>query len=65
MKQPAIYAQHPRVAVTPNLSLQLHVSIISYSCLYQLQRLHFTQHCLDNESAYKLAHAFVTSWVDY
>ena len=53
------------VPMTPDLSLNKHVSLISSRCFYQLRQLKSVRHCLDSDSLHTLVRAFVSSRVDY
>jgi len=53
------------VLLTPDLSLDKHVTAVSAKCFFQLRQLRRIQHSLDDDSAATLVQAFVTSQVDY
>ena len=50
------------VFITPDLSLDKHVSDVSGKCFFQLRQI---RRSLDDESAATLVHAFVATRVDY
>ena len=47
--------------VTPDLSLDKHVTAVSSKCFFQLRQLRRVRRSLDDESVATLVHAFVTS----
>jgi len=51
--------------ISPDLSLQHHVTAVSVCCFYQLRQIRCVRQSLDDESTATLIHAFVTSRVDY
>lgn len=53
------------VLITPDLSLDKHVSDVSGKCFFQLRQIRQIRRSLDDESAATLVHAFVTTRVDY
>jgi len=53
------------VLLTPNLSLDKHVTVVNAKCFFQLRQLRRVRRSLDDVSAATLVHAFVTSRVDY
>jgi len=53
------------VVVTPDPSLDKHVTAVSYKCFFQLRQLRRVRQSLDDESVATLVHAFVTSRIDY
>ena len=53
------------VLLTPNLSLDKQVTVVSAKCFFQLRQLRRVRRSLDDVSAATLVHAFVTSRVDY
>jgi len=53
------------VLLTPNLSLDKHVTLLSAKCFFQLRQLRSNRRSLDDHSIVTLVHAFVTSRVDY
>jgi hypothetical protein len=63
--EPSHEARLLGVAVTPDLSLNRHVSLTTSRCFYQLRQLKAVRHCLDADSLSTLVHAFVSSRVDY
>jgi len=53
------------VLLTPDLSLDKHVTTVSAKCFFQLRQLCRIQRSLDDDSAATFVQAFVASWVDY
>jgi len=53
------------VLITPDLSLDKHVTSVSAKCYFQLRQLRRVRRSLDEESVATLVHAFVTSRIDY
>ena len=53
------------VLLTPDLSLDKHVTAVSAKCFFQLRQLRRIRRSLDDNSAATLIHAFVASRVDY
>ena len=53
------------VVVTPDLSLDKHVTAVSSKCFSQLRQLRRVRRSLDDESVASLVHAFVTSRIHY
>jgi len=53
------------VFISADLSLDRHVSVVSYAPFYWLRQLRRVRRSLDDESAAILVHAFVTSTIDY
>ena len=51
--------------LTPDLSLDEHVTAVSAKCFFQLRQLRRIRRSLDDNSAATLVHAFVASRVDY
>jgi hypothetical protein len=63
--EPSQSARLLGVMMTPDLSLNKHVSLTSSRCFYQLRQLKAVRYCLDADSLHTLVHAFVSSRVDY
>jgi len=53
------------VLITPDLSLDKHVTAVNAKCYFQLRQLRRVRCSLDEESVATLVHAFVTSRIDY
>jgi len=53
------------ILLTPDLSLDKHVTAVSAKCFYQPRQLRRIRRSLDDNSASTLVHAFVASRVDY
>jgi len=53
------------VLLTPELSLDKHVTAVSVKCFFQLRQLRCIRRSLDNDAAATLVQAFVASRVDY
>jgi len=53
------------VLITPDLSLDKHVTAFSAKCYFQLRQLRRVRRSLHEESVATLVHAFVTSRIDY
>jgi len=54
-----------RVLLTPNLSMDRHVSSLSAKCFFQLRQLRRIRRSLDVDSVATLVHAFVANCVHY
>ena len=63
--EPSQSARLLGVMMTPDLSLNKHISLTSSRCFYQLRQLKAVRHCLDADSLHTLVRAFVSSRVDY
>ena len=53
------------INITPDLSLDKHVTAVSAKCYFQLRQLRRVRRSLDEESVATLVHIFVTSRIDY
>ena len=53
------------VLLTPNLSLEKHVTSLSTKCFFQLRQLRHIWHSLDDDSIAAPVHTFVSTRVDY
>ena len=53
------------VILTPDLSLEKHVTAVSSKCFFRLRQLRRIRRSLDGETVAVLVHAFITSRVDY
>jgi len=53
------------VMLTPDLSLDKHITALSAKCFFQLRQLRRIRRSLDDDSVAPLVHAFVVSRVNY
>jgi len=53
------------VTLDKSLTFHNHVNLISQSCHYHMKALRHIRHCLDNHTASLIAHALISSRLDY
>jgi hypothetical protein len=53
------------VTLDKSLTFHKHVNLTSQSCYYHMKALHHIRHCLDDQSASLIAHALISSHLDY
>ena len=58
-------AQLLGVLISPDLTLEQHISRVCVSCFYQLRQIRSVRRSLDDESTATLVHAFVAGRIDY
>jgi hypothetical protein len=53
------------VTLDKSLTLNKHVNLVSQSCYYHMKALRHIRHCRDNHTASLIAHALISSRLDY
>ena len=57
--------KHLNVTLDKPLTFHKHVDQVSQSCYYHMKALRHIRHCLDDQTASLIAHAFISSRLDY
>ena len=57
--------KHLDATLDKPLTFHKHVNQVSQSCYYHMKALHHIRHCLDHQTASLIAHALISSRLDY